>query len=186
MRLPKLVPGAGASALLALLLHALWLASCCRRPHCAILSQLLDPELMLLLALLLRSNLLQGAMVHLPKLVSEAAPSAAAWPPCARPLAGLLVQGAPLRHPKSVAGAGADAATGPPSLCPSNVLLGALVRLPKLVPGAVAIAAACPLLHTLWLASWCRGPHCAILNQLLELELMLILALLTFAPAACY
>jgi len=23
--------------------------------------------------------------------------------------------------------------------------------------------------HTLWLASWCRGPHCAILNQLLEL-----------------
>jgi len=40
--------------------------------------------------------------------------------------------------------------------------------------------------HTLWLASWCRGPHCAILNQLLELELRLLLALLTSAPAACY
>ena len=42
------------------------------------------------------------------------------------------------------------------------------------------------LVHTLWLASWCRGPHCAILNQLLELELKLLLALLTFASAACY
>ena len=44
------------------------------------------------------------------------------------------------------------------------------------------------LVHTLsnWLASWCRGPHCAILNQLLELELILLLALLTFAPATCY
>jgi len=40
--------------------------------------------------------------------------------------------------------------------------------------------------HTLWLASWCRGPHCAILKQLLELEVMLLLALLTFASAACY
>jgi len=29
-----------------------------------------------------------------------------------------------------------------------------------------------------------RGPHCAILNQLLELELRLLLALLTFALAA--
>ena len=42
------------------------------------------------------------------------------------------------------------------------------------------------LVHTLWLASWCRGPHCAIQNQLMELELMLLLALLTFTPAACY
>ena len=42
------------------------------------------------------------------------------------------------------------------------------------------------LVHTLWLASWCRGPHCAILNQLLEPELMLLLALFTFAPATCY
>jgi len=42
------------------------------------------------------------------------------------------------------------------------------------------------LVHTLWLASYCRGPHCAILNQLLELELMLLLALLTFTPATCY
>ena len=32
------------------------------------------------------------------------------------------------------------------------------------------------LVHTLWLASWYRGPHCAILNQLQELELMLLLA----------
>jgi len=42
------------------------------------------------------------------------------------------------------------------------------------------------LVHTLGLDSWCRGPLCAILNQLLELELMLLLALLTFAPATCY
>ena len=48
-----------------------------------------------------------------------------------------------LRHPKSVAGAGADAPTGPPYLRPSNLLLGALVRLPKLVPNAGTIAAAC-------------------------------------------
>jgi len=40
--------------------------------------------------------------------------------------------------------------------------------------------------HTLWLASWCKGPHCAILNLLLELELMLLLDLPTFAPATCY
>jgi len=40
--------------------------------------------------------------------------------------------------------------------------------------------------HTFWLAPSCRGPHCAILNQLLELELMLLLPLLTFAPATCY
>jgi len=42
------------------------------------------------------------------------------------------------------------------------------------------------IVHILWLASWCRGPHCAILNLLLELELMLLLALLTFSPASCY
>ena len=42
------------------------------------------------------------------------------------------------------------------------------------------------LVHTLGLASWCRRPHCTILNQLLELELMLLLAIFTFAPAACY
>jgi len=42
------------------------------------------------------------------------------------------------------------------------------------------------LVHTLWLASWCRGPNCAILNQVLELELMLLQAHLTFAPATCY
>jgi len=42
------------------------------------------------------------------------------------------------------------------------------------------------LLHALWLSSWCRGPHCAILNQLQGLELMLLLALFTFAPTTCY
>ena len=42
------------------------------------------------------------------------------------------------------------------------------------------------LVHILWLASWCRGSHCAILSRLLELKLMLLLALLTFAPATCY
>jgi len=54
------------------------------------------------------------------------------------------MQGAPLRHPKSVAGAGADAATGPTYLCPSNRLLGAMVRLPKFVPGTRSIVLACP------------------------------------------
>ena len=39
------------------------------------------------------------------------------------------------------------------------------------------------LVHTLWLASWCWRPYCAILNQLLELELMLLLALITSALA---
>ena len=34
------------------------------------------------------------------------------------------------------------------------------------------------LVHTLWLASWCRGPYCAILSKMLELELMLLLAFL--------
>jgi len=42
------------------------------------------------------------------------------------------------------------------------------------------------LVHILWLASWCRGPHCATQNQLLELELLLLLDLLTVAPASCY
>jgi len=42
------------------------------------------------------------------------------------------------------------------------------------------------LVFTLRLASWCRGPHCAILNKLLELELMLLLVLLTLAPATCF
>jgi len=42
------------------------------------------------------------------------------------------------------------------------------------------------LLHAHWQASLCNGPYCAILSKLLELELMLLLALLTFAPATCY
>jgi len=42
------------------------------------------------------------------------------------------------------------------------------------------------ILLALWLSSWCRGSHCAILTQLVELELMLLLALLTFTPATCY
>jgi len=54
------------------------------------------------------------------------------------------VQEATLRQSKSVAGAGANAPTSPPYLLLSNLLLEALVRLPKLVPGAEAIAAACP------------------------------------------
>jgi len=88
--------------------------------------------------------------VRLPKLVPRAGAIAAACPPCAHPLAGVLVQGAPLRHPKSVAGAGADAATGPPHLRPSILLLVALMRLLKLVPRAGAIAAICrPCAHPL-------------------------------------
>jgi len=82
------------------------------------------------------SSLQLGALVRLPKLVPGAGANAAAYSSCAHPLAGVLVQGAQLRHPKSVARAGADAATGSPYLRPSNLLLGALVRLPKLVPGA--------------------------------------------------
>jgi len=93
---------------------------------------------------LLPSDLLLGALLRLPKLVPRAGAIEAACPSCAHPLADVLVQGDPLCHPKSVAGAEADAAFGPPYLRPSNLLLGALVRLPKLDPGAVAIAAACP------------------------------------------
>jgi len=89
-----------------------------------------------------RSNLLLEALMLLPKLVPRAWAIAAECPPCAHPLAGVLVQGAPLRHPQSLAGAVADAATGPPYLCPGNLLLEALVRLPKLVPRAGAIAPA--------------------------------------------
>jgi len=40
------------------------------------------------------------------------------------------------------------------------------------------------LVHALWLASWGRRPHCAILSQLLELELLLLLVLHAFALAA--
>jgi len=40
------------------------------------------------------------------------------------------------------------------------------------------------LVHTLWLASWCRGPYSAILYELLELDLMLLLVLLTSALVA--
>jgi len=80
----------------------------------------------------------------LPKLVPRAGAIAAACPPCAHPLAGVLVQGAPLRHPISVAEAWADAAIGPPYLRHSNLLLGALVRQQNVVPGAAPSAAACP------------------------------------------
>jgi len=132
------------------------------------------------------SILLLGALMRLPKLVPKAGAIAAACPSCAYPLSGVLVQGGPLRHPKSVAGAGVDAATGPPYLRPSILLLGTLVRLPKLVPRNGAIAAARFSCATLCLASWCRVAHCAFQNQLLELELMLLLTVLTFAPATCY
>jgi len=39
--------------------------------------------------------------------------------------------------------------------------------------------------QTLWLASLCRRRYCAILSQLLKLELMLLLALLFIALLAC-
>ena len=61
------------------------------------------------------------------------------------------------------------------------------MRLTKLVPRAGAIAAACPSrAHPLTAVLAQGAPYCAILYQLLELELMLLLALLTFTPAACY
>jgi len=60
------------------------------------------------------------------------------------------------------------------------------VRMPKLFLELGSLQLLALLVHTLWLASWCRGAHCAILFQLLVLELMLLLALLTFAPATCY
>ena len=82
------------------------------------------------------SNLLLGALVRLPQLVPLAKGIAAGCPSRAHPLAGVLVLGATLRHPKSVAGPEADAATGPSYLRPSNLLLGALVRLPKLAPAS--------------------------------------------------
>jgi len=124
--------------------------------------------------------------LRLPKLVSKAGAIAAACPPCAHLLAGVFVQGAPLRHPKSVVGAGADAATCPPYLRPSNLVLEALMHLPKLVSRAGAIAATCPPCAHPLAGVLVQGAQCAILNQLLELVLMLLLALLTFAPATCY
>jgi len=127
-----------------------------------------------------------GALVRLPKLVPRAGAIAAACPSCANPLTGVLVQGAPLPYPQSVAGAGADSATGPLYLCFSSLLRGALVRMPELVPEAGAIAAACPpcahsLVGVLVQKRLLRHP-----KQLLELELMLLLDLLTFAPATGY
>ena len=123
--------------------------------------------------------------MRLPKLVPVAKAIAAACPSCAHPLAGVLVQGAPLRHPKPVAGAGADAVTGPPYLRPSNLLLGALACLPKLVPGDRAIAAACPS---------CAHPLAGVLVQGAPLRHPKSVAgagadaatgLLTFALATC-
>ena len=66
----------------------------------------------------------------MPELDTAAEVIAAACLSCAHP----LVQGAPLRHHKLFAGAGNDAAIGSPYLRFSNLLLGALVRLPKLDP----------------------------------------------------
>jgi len=135
----------GSLQLLATLVHTLWLASWCRSPHCAILNQVLELKMVLLLALL----------TFTPEICYN-------WPWCTcqslfrelgslqllallyNPLAGVLVQETPLGHPKIVAGAGADASTGPPHLCPRNLLQVALVHLPKLVPRAGIIAAACP------------------------------------------
>jgi len=147
VRLPKLVPGAGASA-----------AACppCAHPLAGLLVQEFPLRLPKSVAeavadaatgppYLRPSNLLLYALVRLPKVVPGAGARAAACPPCEHHSAGVLVQGAPLRHPKSVAGAGADAASGLPYLRPSNLLLRALMRLPKLVPEAAPSAYACPL-----------------------------------------
>ena len=60
------------------------------------------------------------------------------------------------------------------------------MRLPKLFRELGPFELLALLVHILWLASWCRGPQCAILNQLLDLELMLLLAHRTFAAATCY
>jgi len=95
------------------------------------------------------SNFLLGAVVHLPKLVTRAGAIAAACPSCAHPLAGVSVQGAPLRHPRLVAGAEADAATNPPYLRPSNLLLGALMRLLKLALELGPLQLRALLVHTL-------------------------------------
>ena len=86
--------------LLALLVHTLELASWCRGPDCTILNQLLELELMLLLALLTFSSLLLGALVRLPKLVPGAGAMAAACPSRAHPLAGVFMQWALLCHPR--------------------------------------------------------------------------------------
>jgi len=56
---------------------------------------------------------------------------------------------APLRHPKSVAGAGADAATGPPYFRPSNLQLGVLVNLLRLVPGLGPVLMLALFVHNL-------------------------------------
>jgi len=158
MRLPKLVSGAGAIA-----------AACpfCANPLAGVLLQrdpLRHPKSVAKSEgnaatgppYLRPSNLLRGALVRLPELVPGAGAIAAACPSCAHPLAEVMVQEAPLRHPKSVAGAGGDTATGPPYLRPRNLLLGALMRLPKLVSGAGAIAAACP---------FCANPLAGVLLQ---------------------
>jgi len=145
VHLPKVVPGAGSSAaacpscahhLAGVLVHGAPL----RHPKSVAGA---EAEAAPCPPYLRPSNQLLGALLRLPKLVPRAWAIAAAYSSCAHPLAGVLVQGAPLRHPKSVAGAQPDAATGPPYLCPSDLLLGALVRLTELVPGAWAIAAAC-------------------------------------------
>jgi len=89
-------------------------------------------------------------------------------------------------HPKSVAGAGTTAALGPPYLRPSNLLLGSLMRLPKLVPKAGAVASAC---------STCAHPLAGVLVQEAPLrhpesvvgaKADAASGLLTSAVAACY
>jgi len=60
------------------------------------------------------------------------------------------------------------------------------MRLPILFRELGPVQLLALLVHTLYLVSWCKWPYCAILNQLLELELMLLLALHALASAACY
>jgi len=72
------------------------------------------------------------------------------------------------------------------TFAPATCYSKALLRLPKQVPGAVVIATACPSCAHPLAGILVQGPHCTILNQLLELELMLLLLYFTTALAAIF
>jgi len=132
------------------------------------------------------SFLLLGVLVRLPKLVPGAGALAAACPACAHPPAGVLVQGAPQRHPKSDAEVGADAATGPPYLRPSCLKLETLMRRPKLVPEAGAIAAACPSFAHPLAGVLVQGAPLLHPKSVAEAGADAATGPLTFAPASCF
>jgi len=141
MRLPKLVPGAGAIAAA---------CPCCAHSLACVMMQGASLRIPKSVAgaradaatgppYLLPSGLLLGALMRLPKLVSGAGAISAACPFCAHPLAGVLVQGASLRQPQNVTGACADVfffkgCYWLSYLRPSCLTLVALMRLEKLVP----------------------------------------------------